>query len=57
MVTVQLCYGADGEFTAVVSTDADPHPDLLDEMTTRCQRLFLDTQAALPDGPPDDEAT
>jgi hypothetical protein len=46
MVTVQLIHG---DFAAVITVDADPHPDLLDELTTRCKRLFLETQAELPE--------
>lgn len=46
MVTVQLCYG---DFTAVISAESDPHPDLLNELVARCKALFLETQSALPD--------
>jgi len=45
--TVQL---STDELTATVSTDQDPHPDLMDGMVTRCERMYLTTWLALPDG-------
>jgi hypothetical protein len=36
-----------GEFTVRVETDADPHPDLLDELCSRVRRMFTDTQAGM----------
>lgn len=41
----------EGSFRVEIQTDGDPHPDLLDEVVTRCRRLFLETQAAMPDQP------
>lgn len=52
MVTFEL---TSGSFAATVSTDGPLHPDLLDEMSTRCIRLFIDANASLPDeADPDD---
>jgi hypothetical protein len=41
----------EGSLRVEIQTDCDPHPDLLDEVVTRCKRLFLETQAALPELP------
>jgi len=37
------------DFSVLVESDAEPHPDLLDELTTRAKRLFLETTASLPE--------
>lgn len=50
MIRVRLRYG---DCRVEVETDADPYPDLLDEMVARALRLFLDSQAALPEEPDD----
>ena len=52
MLTFQLV--SEG-LTATVSTDVSIHPDLLDEMSRRCVRLFVEANASLPDGVEDDD--
>ena len=50
--TVQL---SNDDITATITTDQDAHPDLLDEMVARCERLYLTTWLALPE--PDETDT
>ncbi len=46
MVTFQV--EADGLIATVV-TDESIHPDLLDELSRRCVRLFTEAHASLPE--------
>jgi len=46
--TVQL---SNEDYSATISTDEHPHPDLMDSMVSRCEKLFLTTWLALPDPP------
>ncbi len=48
MVTFSLAI--DGGMRATVTTDGPPHPDLLDELSRRVVRIFVDANASLPDG-------
>lgn len=49
-VTFQISTDEHG-LTATVSADGAQHPDLLDELSRRCVRLFAEGNASLPDEP------
>ena len=44
--TVQI---SNDDICATISTDQNPHPDLMDEMVTRAEKMFLTSWLALPD--------
>ncbi len=46
--TVQI---SNDDITATITTDDPIHPDLMDEMVTRAEKMFLTSWLALPDPP------
>lgn len=62
MVSFLVTTDATGQLTIQVTSDASPHPDLLDELATRTAWLFSEAYAQLPDADevgeaPDDGGT
>ena len=48
MITFQLVWAAEdgSSMTAMTTADGEVHPDLLDELSCRCVRLFTEANAS-----------